>query len=258
MSSARGSRRISWRLDVTSSTRRCSGPPCDVVAPRRPELRDPRYATSRMLSGAVGDRHGQRRVGPEADHTRYSLAKVHAYPTVAAGAERQPVIDERQPYADRRVPAVVDRDVSAGDVVERGLEVEEAERCPESIVAECDSVASGDDAEWQPHGREAHIEAVGEELDSDHPTLRRAVLRLWPREGRLLSETARPAQIAWAMNHTAGAQAFVRSGLHEFRSRHRSPVERDEDDSYRAGQTNALMPVMLRPTIKVFISRVPS
>jgi hypothetical protein len=31
-----------------------------------------------------------------------------------------------------------------------------------------------------------------------------------------------------------------------------------EDVSRGASQTNALMPVMLRPTIKVFISRVPS
>jgi hypothetical protein len=30
------------------------------------------------------------------------------------------------------------------------------------------------------------------------------------------------------------------------------------DDARQAGHTNALMPVMLRPTIKVFISRVPS
>ena len=45
-------------------------------------------------SGAVGDRHGQRRVGPESNHTRHRTAKVHAHPTVAAGAERQPVIDQ--------------------------------------------------------------------------------------------------------------------------------------------------------------------
>jgi hypothetical protein len=36
------------------------------------------------------------------------------------------------------------------------------------------------------------------------------------------------------------------------------PASRRSRPSTDAGQTNALMPVMLRPTIKVFISRVPS
>ena len=67
-------------------------------------------------SFTVGDSHSQRRMGPKADHTRHSLAKVHAHPAVAVGAERQPVIDERHPYANRRVPAVVLRDVSPSDV----------------------------------------------------------------------------------------------------------------------------------------------
>jgi hypothetical protein len=65
-------------------------------------------ATSLLADGfnqslTVGDRHLQRRVGTEADQSRYPLVTVHRTRHRAwQVAEGQTVIDERQPYADRR------------------------------------------------------------------------------------------------------------------------------------------------------------
>ena len=82
----------------------------------------------------IGDGDGQRGVVAEADDTLDLVAEVDAQPCVRVRAERQTIVGERDPGADRGPPPVRPGDVRVGDVVQWGVDPEQTEGRDEAAV----------------------------------------------------------------------------------------------------------------------------
>ena len=110
--------------------------PAQPSGQSRQELADRRHERV-----AVGHRDRQGGVPLRAEDGRNALVEVQAHAAVPVGAERQPVVHERQSGADRGVPAVGARDVPAEHVGPRGLELQPAERGAHRLVGDGDAIA---------------------------------------------------------------------------------------------------------------------